>query len=232
MEKRIREFYDQYYSDVVSTGLVGRYQIRIHALIESGLPRKTFKKVLELGAGKLEHSRYSRISFDEYVATDLQMDSEEKIVEIEDKASSVKKKIKTFSLDAQDLSIIEDSSIDLLIATCLLIHLNNPYKALIEWRRVLENSAYLVVYVPCDPGVLIRFLRQVTNKRKYKKLGFAEYDFICSFEHLSSVHVLNNLIKDVFRNDQIKIRRGPIRFLNSWNLNLYHIYTIKITKQS
>jgi SAM-dependent methyltransferase len=230
MENRIKEFYDHYYSDVVSSGLVGRYQIRIHSLIESGLPKQTFDKVLELGAGKLEHSRYSTISFNDYLATDLQMEHEERIIEVEHKASQVRKKVRTFSLDAQDLSTIEDLSIDLLIATCLLIHLNNPHKALIDWRRVLKNGAYLVVYVPCDPGILIRFLRQITNKRKYKKLGFAEYDFICSIEHLSSAHVLNNLIKDVFRNDQIKIRRGPFRFLRSWNFNLYYIYTINITK--
>jgi SAM-dependent methyltransferase len=230
MDDKVKHFYENYYSEVVSSGLVGKYQAHIHSLIEKDLPKLRFDAVLELGAGKLEHSKHSRIVFKEYWATDLQMQKNRKSVLVKDSHTGLERNFQTFSLDAQSLNGVETRSIDLLLSTCLLIHLPAPFGALSEWRRVVRDNGFLVIYVPCDPGIFLRFMRQVTNKRKYGKLGFLEYDLICSLEHLSSLHVLNNLIKEVFKGDKIKVRRGPFNFLHSWNFNLFYIYTIQVIK--
>ncbi len=230
MNEKVKNFYEMYYSEVVTSGLVGKYQAHIHSLIEKDLPLLKFESVLELGAGKLEHPRRTQISFGEYWATDLQMQASREVVKLKDEKTGSLKKINTSFLDAQNLGSIASCQFDLLLATCLLIHLPSPYEALLGWRRVVSNKGFVVIYVPCDPGMLIRFMRQITVKKKYKKLGFEGYDLICSLEHLGSLHVLNNLIKDVFAGDLISIRRGPFGFLKSWNFNLFYIYTIQVQK--
>lgn len=228
MDHKVKDFYEKYYSEVLAEGLTGRYQAYIHRFMESTLPTNHFKNILELGAGKLEHCRYTELDFESYLATDLQMPKVEKEVEIFSQKKGASRVFKTMYMDAENTRSLDPGRFDLLIATCLLIHLSNPYSALKDWRRLVNRNGFLVIYVPCDPGLLIRVLRQITNKRKYLKKGFRDYDLICSLEHLSSAHVLNNLIREVFKNDEIKIYRRPFSFINSWNFNLFYLYKIQL----
>jgi SAM-dependent methyltransferase len=129
-------------------------------------------------------------------------------------------------MDAQNPNI-EKASFDLLIATCLLIHLNDPEKALNEWRNMVKQGGELVIYVPCDPGLLIRVSRNLIVRTKNRKHGCEDYELICAREHKSSLHVLDRYIKNIFNADSIKISTWPIPKLYLWNLNLAYIYTIK-----
>jgi SAM-dependent methyltransferase len=64
--------------------------------------------------------------------------------------------------DAQDLSNIEDGSVDFVIANHLVEHLDNPIRGLEEMVRVLRDGGVLYLALP-DPRVTFDFERQLTS---------------------------------------------------------------------
>jgi predicted SAM-dependent methyltransferase len=50
--------------------------------------------------------------------------------------------------DAEYLATIADHSYDFLHASHCLEHLNNPYRALNNWQRVVKPGGYLIITVP------------------------------------------------------------------------------------
>ena len=72
--------------------------------------------------------------------------------------------------DAQGLPHDDDIA-DRLIATCVLLHLEKPESALLEWRRVTRPGGVVTIYVPNEPGLLTRLGRGVTTKRAAVRAG-------------------------------------------------------------
>jgi len=64
--------------------------------------------------------------------------------------------------DAQDLSNIEDGSVDFVIANHLVEHLDNPIRGLEEMVRALRPGGVLYLALP-DPRVTFDFERQLTS---------------------------------------------------------------------
>jgi SAM-dependent methyltransferase len=64
--------------------------------------------------------------------------------------------------DAQDLSNIEDDSVDFVIANHLVEHLDNPIRGLEEMVRILRPGGVLYLALP-DPRVTFDFERQLTS---------------------------------------------------------------------
>jgi ubiquinone/menaquinone biosynthesis C-methylase UbiE len=223
VEPMINDFYDANYSRILSTGLLGKLQIRVHNIIDKPLLRNYYEKILEVGAGDLEHFKRFQLSFSDYWATDIRMTKKPK-----EKVEKLNSLLTLAYADAQNLSF-NDNSFDLLLATCLLIHLPNPEKALNEWRRVTKDGGEIAIYVPCDPGLLIRFSRTLFVLPKHSRNKSRNYRTLCAKEHVSSLHVLNILIKDTFKFDKVKIKRWPFRFFG-WNLNLAYIYHVEVRK--
>jgi len=226
MQPSVNEFYDSNYGRILSTGLLGRIQLHIHKILDRTVSRNYYEKILEVGAGDLEHYNNFSLSYSEYWASDIRILQEQQIstsISFEKKAV-----LKAAYADAQNLNFSENH-FDLLVATCLLIHLPFPEKALTEWRRVTKDDGEIVIYVPCDPGLLIRLARLLFVLPKHMVNNSRNYQTLCAREHISSLHVLNVLIREIFKEDRIKIKRWPFRFLG-WNLNLAYIYHIDLRK--
>ena len=226
-------YYSKYYERVLGTGLLGTIQSYIHRFMNSTLQKTSYGSVLEVGAGSLEHLRtVDNFDFMNYVASDIRYDDERLIQQLEDKLPSKSKgKVKLEFGNAESL-IYSDNSFDLLIATCLLIHLPNPEAALKEWRRVLKPGSELVIYVPCEPGLALRVGRRLAVLPKHRKLGFNDYSLVCAREHISSLPILAELIKHTFKADKVKIHTWPIPQFRFWNLNLAYFYHISVSKDS
>jgi predicted SAM-dependent methyltransferase len=64
--------------------------------------------------------------------------------------------------DAQNLSSIEDGSVDFVIANHLVEHLDNPIRGLQEMVRVLRPGGVLYLALP-DPRVTFDFKRELTS---------------------------------------------------------------------
>jgi ubiquinone/menaquinone biosynthesis C-methylase UbiE len=180
-----------------------------------------------VGAGNLEHFKNTKLRFCEYTASDIQDIRDDQYVKNYNATNN--SRLKIIRADAQNLKFPENE-FDLLIATCLLIHLPFPEQSLQEWRRVVKHRGELVIYVPCDPGFLIRVARILFVLPKHLFYKSKDYQLICVREHISSLFVLNKLIREVFKNDQIRLRRWPFRLL-SWNFNLAYIYQVSVTKK-
>jgi ubiquinone/menaquinone biosynthesis C-methylase UbiE len=197
------------------------------------LGKRFYESVLEVGAGSLEHIRSINWDlFETYTATDIRYEE----------PSIAKSALSSMDMNLSERLRIEygnaealgydDESFDLIIATCLLIHLPNPEKALREWKRVTKNSGDLIIYVPCEPGFALRVGRKLAVIPKHKRLGFENYSLVCAREHISSINILNTFIRHVFQDDQVKVYSWPIPRFLFWNFNLAYFYHIRVSENN
>ncbi len=218
-----KKYYEKIFSAAHYQGILGVFTRGYHRKLEN-FPRKfrrsKFAEVVEIGAGNGEHLNYVNHEFDCYTLTD-----------IVEHASPENSKTKFVCCSANSLPFA-DNSFDRLIASCVILHVHNADKALLEFRRVLKNDGVLSLYVPCDPGILYRLIRHFFSHMKQSKLSqvsLKEIKFLWALEHPNHVLGIKFLISTIYKSDVIKLKRFPFPHL-SWNLNLYFIYQIKITK--
>jgi phosphatidylethanolamine/phosphatidyl-N-methylethanolamine N-methyltransferase len=219
------DFYKGQYDNILNTGLVGLMSNFMHRFIEMGIDRsQSFRTVLEVGAGNGQHSRFVRHGYERYIESDI------RFVERYKESKILNPKISSIQLDAQDLSNFEDASVDRLIATCVLVHLPDPESALLEWQRVVKPGGAISIYVPNEPGLLLRLFQKLTTAAKSKKNGF-DYKSIHYREHRNMWIFCNLLIREIFSESHIKKRSIPFAWL-PWNLRLFDVYQITTTKDS
>jgi len=182
-----------------------------------------FPKVLEVGAGSCVHVKYVRHLFDEYWATDLNMQLMKNGLVSLDKA--VCEKLYLQEEDAANLSFA-DNSFDRLIATHVLEHISDPHRVLREWVRVLKPGGILSLLLPTDPGIVWRFGRTFGPRRRFLKTGLP-YDYWMAREHINPIHNLIALIRYYF--DDVQEIWRPL-YLPTIDLNLFYICHIKIMR--
>jgi ubiquinone/menaquinone biosynthesis C-methylase UbiE len=220
MSELLDEYYRNNYTNICNNGSIGIISRIIHLLIEnSKIKGKRIKvnklknqKILEVGAGNGQHKPYVK-NYVEYIETDLRPEN----------LPPPKNKFNEMSIDCTNLPF-QDSYFDRLIATCLLVHLNNPEKALEEWRRVVRNEGVISIYIPCEPGVLLRFFQTLTTRRKQKRFSDDPY-YLHYLDHKSHYVAMKSFILHEFGKENIQNTRYPFNFL-TWNFNLFAIITV------
>ena len=100
---------------------------------------------------------------------------------------------------------------DRLIATCLIVHLNNPVDTLHEWRRGTKIGSQIDFYFSCEPGFILRIARNLTHKRKELSVDFP-YDLLHYSQHRNHFLAINEFVKYVFSKDTITRRFFPFNF--------------------
>jgi ubiquinone/menaquinone biosynthesis C-methylase UbiE len=219
MSREANEFYEKNYATFCNSGAVGLVSKVIHTSIEilgTRIINNEGFQILEVGAGNGQHFAYVRGNFSRYVMTDIRPDMFP--------ADIPKVEFVRRSIDAQNLPY-EDESFDRLIATCLLAHIDDPAQAIEEWLRVVKTGGILSIYIPCEPGFLLRFFQATITHPKKLRLGVSRPKLFHYREHKNSyVRILEEIscAANVW-----KIRRYPFPFF-SWNLNLWSI--VQITK--
>lgn len=213
--------YERGYTEVFHSGLVGKINTIIHRQLEK-FATGTFQTVLELGAGAGQHFEHVKCDYEVYIESDV----EEKLLR---PFNPFFPRLTQMKLDAHDLRIFKDNSIDRIVSYCLLIHLEEPEIALKEWKRVLDVSgqgggSHLSFYIPCEPGLLLRLLRFLVISRKSKKLGHDNYSFHYK-EHITYFLRLDHLIQEIYAEAHIKKRFWPF-IIPFWNANLGVFYDI------
>jgi phosphatidylethanolamine/phosphatidyl-N-methylethanolamine N-methyltransferase len=221
------EYYAKYYNLVINenlNNLFGKFLQLTHKTLERQIKvNSNYDKVLELGSGDGRHFKYVKHQYSTYFETDIRFFETENISK--EYSGNNFKRMRMYQ-NAEDLIFFKSQEIDRIIATCLLIHLKDPKKALIEWKRVIKKRGGVInIYVPCEPGLLIRFARKFTTIKNAKKLGIdhAHFHYL---EHKYSYIYLKFLIEDIFMDAKISWKNYPF-FWNSWNFNLWSICTIE-----
>lgn len=213
-------FYNDAYGQVFNSGAVGWVSRLVHKSLEAPFSEDDyFENVLELGAGMGQHREFVRHGFSRYVETDIR---EDPLPPVKDD-SRVERRV----LDASTLTDIQSNSFDRILATCLLTHLPDPEASLAEWRRVLAPGGLLSLYLPADPGFLLRVAETVTTARKTQKQGI-DYWAIHLREHRHHFPYLRLIVNEVFGAHNVTIRSHPMPGM-PWNFALW--FTAQIRKE-
>jgi ubiquinone/menaquinone biosynthesis C-methylase UbiE len=218
---RDNEFYESSFDGLYATGFTGFLKGIVHKLMEFPFRNSRAKKILEVGAGSGIHLKYVNEMFDKYYMTDI-------VIEKDLKFTKSPEKLVIMESDAQNLDF-ENDNFDRVIATCLIAHLDNPIRALGEWRRVTRDKGNITIYIPCEPGLLLRLFRFVFILPKSLLRGISEFNSLIVLEHRNSYLLIKHSIKKEFNGDEVRLRRYPFPFL-SWNFNIFAIASIKVSK--
>lgn len=119
------------------------------------LPKKRFKKALDLGCGTVEFYELVKSLGAEYVGVDLSPDM----------LAMGKRKYKKINLKVADAEKLpfKDETFDVVVCRGLVHHLPSPKKGCQEARRVLKKGGYFVVSEP-HSNTLLYFVRKLYYK--------------------------------------------------------------------
>ncbi len=225
---KIEDYYQKYYSRAHYRGVLGVFTNAYHKSLEKGAIKAD--KILEVGAGEGEHLNFVKHEYLEYFMTDIEIRGK-KLPKIRVQEAKHLGTIHQEEVDAENLPYL-NGEFHRLISTCLLHHLSNPNKALEEWRRVVSNGGQISIYLPHDPGLVYRWIRHWFSHYKIKQINkstMKEVKCLWSLEHRNHYLSLYYMISKVFENDTVVKRNYPIPWL-SWNLDLYSVFQITISK--
>jgi phosphatidylethanolamine/phosphatidyl-N-methylethanolamine N-methyltransferase len=188
-------FADVYHGTNYSSPLQSFVMRAGHSLTEKYFNKnRHFSRVVEIGVGPGEHLPFVRHSFDHYVLTDL----DPRVLEVARK-SLIGLHDGKLSFEVQSGSKLnyDNDSIDRLVATHVLEHINEPHLALKEWRRVVKSGGILSILIPTDPGIVWRLGRCFGPRKKTIAQGI-DYDYVMAREHVNSCNNLIALIRHYF----------------------------------
>lgn len=221
-------YYDNYFEEVNYKGATGLLMNFIWKFMENFHKGKNYNKVLEIGSTHLEHLRFIRHTYRAYIASDIiefpLHDSAKKIINNLPKTKNVKKDI----ADAHKLKY-RTNSFDRVLVTCLMHHLSYPEKAFSEMLRVTKKGGQISIFIPNDPGLLYRAVRYWTTHKRSRKLErenkMVNHKFLWATEHRNHVLGLTVILREIFKFEEIKVRRFP-PWIKPWNLGFFTIYEI------
>lgn len=181
---------------------------------------KSFHKILEVGAGSSKYAKNLRCKVDIYHSTDI------RDVDTFDKARDV-----NVIREIQDVCSLsyEDDSFDRTIATCVLPHVDHLSDAISEIYRVTKDGGYLTLYIPCEPGIVLRIFRRLITSRKYRTISKYNFYEVIYSDHKHYFTAMNHMIMTKFRESSVSRLFFPIP-LPFWNLNFFCVYQIKLSK--
>lgn len=224
----MREIEDWYskenigYETVYGKGLLGFFWRKIHRSMESPYTNQNFPITLELGAGHGQHFPFVLHEFDTYFETDLREN-----FSLNPQAPmnlSPNKRI-NLKVNAENLQMFKNESVDRIVATCLLAHLPNLLEALIEWRQKITKNGVITFYVPMEGGVLTQIARRMFIWKRSKNLT-NDPELICYMDHINYYLKMKKIIFYVFGDLEIRVIKFP-RFVPYWQFRFYEIYHIQ-----
>ena len=184
--KKINKIYSQY----LYTGFHGVLMRYCHRQLESKLPNKEFKKILEIGAGSEPHVSY--IKSKDFVYFILE----------KSKYRSPIKKIKSGKIFYKYYNgkkiPFQPNTFDRVIISHTLEHIPNPEFFIKGVMKLLKRGGVLSISLPTDPGLFYRISRMVNKIFSFNsklKISALEYDYSNAIEHINSIFNLVNIIR-------------------------------------
>ena len=170
--------------------------------------KKKFKnsKVLEIGAGTLNHLKYEK-NFSEYDIVEpfknLFIDSSEKH-KINETFDSILK--------------IENKKYDRIISIMTFEHLENLPEVVRKCYELLKNDGIMQIAIPCEGELAFKLGWKLTTGLSFRFKYGLDYSTIMSHEHLNTQKEILTVIKNSFT--ILKFKRSPF-LLPFYNFSFY-----------
>ena len=166
-KKEIFRDLDKKYNSHLYSGLLGVLMKYCHRKLENFQNnKKTFNKILEVGAGSAPHYKYIKHSYNEY-----------HVAETSDYAKDFHKdnpKVKFVKYDGKNLPYENDTFDRIIISHCLE-HILSPEEFIKEMMSKLNKGGVLSISLPTDPGLAWRlgrlYIRFFSIKKTYEISG-------------------------------------------------------------
>jgi phosphatidylethanolamine/phosphatidyl-N-methylethanolamine N-methyltransferase len=231
-------YYSKIYENMPISKDKGFIAFLIHYFVEK-IPKSVYtgsklnealfigNRTLEIGFGGGEHLNYlansNRISNNFYVGIDV---DQKRLSKFNETNSLIGTDASLICADAQFLPH-KSRSFDRVVATCVVAHIPDTELVLNELRRVTKPGGIISFLLPCEPSFLLRTIRYLYISPKALKLGFHDYKLFCAQEHPFHTYGLILRIKEVFKEDTLKIVFIPFR-IRSILVNLNVVCHLKI----
>jgi len=221
----MQDFYCNHFNDLYSTGFQGLGSRYFHKKIETLWENSSPSRVLEVGAYGGGHFPYLRIGKPEattFHALDLQKNR------IRQNFISLKNGDLAITWKVGDIckSKLKSDSYDRIVSTCVLAHVDDPYSALFEMRRLLTNGGEISIGLPSDPGILNRAIKRIYSFPRGRKAGLEEMSLLNALEHKNSIFGLKAMIDFIFKGDDTTWKYFPTR-ISAFDLNLFAVFHAK-----
>ena len=213
---KLEEFYDKYYRNDSESIFVKLNHNYSHRKLENKV-KGNYPTVLEVGAGSAEHFPFVAHDFEKYILSDVR-----KI----DMAYLTDQRQQIELSDIQKLPHRE-KSIDRVICTCVLHHVENVKNALQEIRRVTKSGGLVSINIATDPGWLYRKSWALTSGRRMKNEGITFPRSVHYQEHISHFFAIKALMEEIFNEDEMTFKLYPFR-VPLPSLNIFAVAQIKI----
>jgi ubiquinone/menaquinone biosynthesis C-methylase UbiE len=192
-DKIISDWYDpKNFNTIYYSGLNKFLSKKWHKLLERD--RDLFyTNVLEVAATHGQHFLFVRHNFSRYIMTDLYINEELK------KMGDIDSRIEILEQDATTLNLIESGSIDRMISTCLLHHLQKPELVIEQFTRVarLNSEAIFDIFIPNEGTFIWNFARVLFIFPTAKKVGWkwSQYWKYVKTDHIRTTSSVLNIIE-------------------------------------
>jgi len=213
LNKDYMDIYNQHYLNNRSGSGLSNYLSKI---MESWMHKKVSsikgKKILELGAGNLNHIKYER-DFSIYDIVEpfreLYRDSPE-LHKIRNKFKSLK--------DFQN-------KFYKIISIATLEHLKDLPKDINNCKKLLKKKGVFQVAVPCEGELAFKLGWKLTTGVSFKLNYNLDYSKLIQYEHLNSLNEIKIILENNFK--ILKFERSPF-ILPFKNLSFYAYFECKI----
>jgi phosphatidylethanolamine/phosphatidyl-N-methylethanolamine N-methyltransferase len=221
-EAILDDWYAHHYSQVAATADGSFFERYMHRAMEGrhGADRH-FGQVLEVGGNRGEHLPYVRHGYDRYLLTDLRPPT----VGDEVRADP---RIELGECDVTGMPF-DSGRFDRVISTCVLHHVDSPFGAAAEMRRVVRpDGGVVTVLVPTDPGLVYRTAKALTSGRAARRRGIAElHGLVGALDHRNHVRSVLTQLRYVFRADEVAVDWYPFR-VPSVELNAFVVVNARV----
>ena len=207
----------KYYTDAQRKGLQGWGNSLIDRQVERFGAPLTTDRTLEIGASSGEHLAF--VAPNKKASTYICLDTRPGKTDPRLTYELITSGATVFVAGDASKLPFRDETFDRTVSTCVLAHVADPKSTFEELRRVTKTGGSVIVGMPCDPGMLNRFVKMVITFRQMKRAGISNPKFEYAYEHQNGISNLLAIGKHVFRGDSTKIHYFPLHF-PTWNFNL------------
>jgi SAM-dependent methyltransferase len=198
----------------------------MHRLLEKGISDVELSRVLEVGANLGEHVAFVKHPWKKYVCSDIRG------VPKRHERMTLSNSVSWIKADAMKLPF-GNGSFDRYIATCVLLHVDNPELMMLEARRVVRPEGLITMLLPHDPSTTYSTIRNFFLYIKFlRKRSFSLKSLHAQHrkEHVNDYSLVLQDAKKVFSCDELKLRSFPFN-INLLNFNLLTVIEVRKSKK-